>query len=498
MPSANDRSRNIVRGLGSLTVQNITTSLLGFVFLAVLLRLVSPADYTAYSSVNVSAAITVTVALFGLQYAAARFIPFYMSQNENEAFAVARSIILLSLAFSAAAAAAFALLTPFLQTYFMKSSSWTSLFLLGSLMVFANSLAQIFSSIIQGLRRYTFLAKMTVVSRIVMLIFTIAGLELFRTVSIAIIAWIVYYCLVITLSMSVIWGKASLGAHVGNYYRTVLKYCYPLAVAGILTMVASNGDLVIVGGFTKSLGVYNAVIQISSVLSAISISPLLTTLLPEASFSSRSVDEVSNGVRLATRFIVLTLLPTSLLAAALARQLLTLFSGGGAYLVGIGSLELLAVSYVLVGIQNIVYYILLATGRSFQALIVGGITTLADLAISLLLVPRFGIFGGAITRVVVDIFGIAIATLFIRNYLHLLDKPSFYAKGIVASLVPFIIVLALSYEVSSRTISLIPYSLLWAGLILLMYRFLKLVSEEDRSFISHILPQSLHRLLRYI
>ena len=69
-----NQSEHITRGIGSLTIQNVMTSALGFIFLAVLLRLLPNIDYGIYSAMSVSVGIAAIVAPMGLQYAAAKYL----------------------------------------------------------------------------------------------------------------------------------------------------------------------------------------------------------------------------------------------------------------------------------------------------------------------------------------------------------------------------------------------------------------------------------------
>ena len=99
--SPDDRTKNITIGIGSLTIQNIVTSGLSFVFLAVLIRLVPFVDYTGYSSILVSIGVGITISTFSLQYAAARYVAL-LEKDETRLWAAARAIIILSLIFAVA------------------------------------------------------------------------------------------------------------------------------------------------------------------------------------------------------------------------------------------------------------------------------------------------------------------------------------------------------------------------------------------------------------
>ena len=492
----NYRTRNISRGLGSLAIQNIITSILAFVFLAVLLRLTSPTDYTAYSSVLVTIGVAVIVSTFALQVAAARYVSLFLEEDEKKAWAVARSILVLSLVFSVVATAVFESVTPFLSLYFMKSTNWTFLFDLGGIWLLGYSFSTILQGVIQGMKKYALLAKMLVISRVAMVVFAIATLELYHNPDFAIVAWIIY-CIIL-----IAWPVHYIFPHIfqkfdKNYYRQAMKYSTPLAIAAILGIISSSGDSIVVGGFTNSLGPYNAAIQISSTLGLVIVTPLMTTLLPEASSSSKDDAKMAYGLRLAIRFLILGLLPVSLLMAGMSIQLLSLFSGGGSYLSAVGALQIIAVTYLFFGAQSVAYSLLQAIGRTIQVLIVGFVAALADIVLAILLVPGSGMIGGAMSRTFEALAGMIVAVYFARRYFVNLDSRTFYLKGLAASILPFAIVFGLTTFVSSRTLTLIPYAIIWLGAFLACVKGMKILTDEDRTFIAHLLPAQLQKFLKY-
>jgi O-antigen/teichoic acid export membrane protein len=497
-PSESDpdfRSKNISRGLGSLAIQNIVTSGLAFVFLAVLLRLTSSTDYTAYSAVLVTIGVAVIVSTFAFQFSAARYISLYLEEDEKMAWAYAKSTVILGLVFSIAATAVFELLAPTLSFYFMKNYTWTFLFELGGLWLFGYSFSTILQGVIQGMKRYSLLAKMLVASRISMVAFTILTLELYHNTSFAIIAWIIYYAILI------VWPLRYTAQNLfqrfdRSYYSQVMKYSVPLAVAAILGIISSSGDPIVVGGYTDLLGPYNTAVLISTTLGLVIVTPLMTTILPEASSSSRDDAKVAYGVRLALRFLMLGLLPLSLLMASMSSQLISLFSGGGSYLSAVGALQIISLTYLFFGTQSVIYSLLQAIGKTLQVLIVGLIAATADIGLALLLVPQFGMLGGALSRTFEALAGMIVAFYFARRYLRNLDSGSFYAKSLTAAIVPSAMVFALSATLSDRTLTLVPYSLIWIAGFLACIKFLKILSDEDRVFISHLLPAALQRFLK--
>ncbi len=236
-------------------------------------------------------------------------------------------------------------------------------------------------------------------------------------------------------------------------------------------MVATSSDSVVVGGYLNPsvLGVYQAAISVSSVLSVVAVTPLITALFPEIS-SSKTIGDISNGVRLAFRFATIVVLPVSLLFAAVSPQLLSLFTSGGVYLAGTLTLELVALFYVFVAMQTMLLTLLQAVGKTMQVILVGIVTASTDIGVALLLVPHFGLTGAVTSRVAVSLDGAAVCMYLSRSYMGNLDKRGFYLKGLVSSFIPFAIIILLSTFLTSRLISLIPYAVLFALVYLVCIR----------------------------
>ena len=94
--------------------------------------------------------------------------------------------------------------------------------------------------------------------------------------------------------------------------------------------------------------------------------------------------------------------------------------------------------------------------------------------------------------------GAIVGFYFARRYLGNLDRTSFYFKGLIAALAPFVVTLGLSDYVSIRLISLVPYTFVYVLIFLACVKFLKLLNDEDRQFISHILPKFMRSLTNHL
>lgn len=498
LPST-DRAKNIVQGLGSLTVQNLATALLGLVFSIALVRLLSPTQYGVYSGLVVVLGLAGTIATMGLNQSVARYLAFLQRQDESTSWVAARKIIYIALLLTVIVTAVYSLITPELSLYFSKTTRWTGTFLLAGAWLFLTPLSGVCQGIVQGLRKYALLAKMLLISKVVMVTFAIGVLYFYRNIDVAIIAWVALSVIMIGWTLSLTRSKLQSSKGVFKY-STVLKYTYPLGIAATITLVASSADLVVVAGYLNpiSLGVYNVAVTISTVLTTLFVAPLMTTLLPELSSSTRE-DDISNGMRLAFRFLVLGVLPGSFLVAATSKQLIDLFSGGkGVYFAGTPSLELIAFFYIFYGIQLILVVMFQAIGKTMYAMIVGVATAATDIGVSMVLVPRIGLLGAASAKVSVAIVGALIGFYLGRSFLKSLKEPGFYAKSMLSAVIPFSVTFALSYYVSIRLVTLIPYAFVFGAVFLFCLRLFRLLTDEDKVFITHLLPKFLHRFVRYL
>lgn len=497
-----DRGRNITRGLGALAAQNLVNGVLAFVFLGALVRLLTPAAYGAYSAVVIIVGIVSTASNFGLSFAAARFVALSDQDGAStqKSWTAARAIFNLALLFSTIATAVFIVISPYLSLYFTKGPQSIDLFVIGGLWVFANSISLVAQGIVQGMRKYVYLAKALTISKITMVGFTLIGLEFYHNASIGVTSWIIFNCIIVGLCFRVFNYKLFRPNADSKPYRAVLRYCFPLGLASILTVVSTNADQIVVGGYLHlvSLAIYNLAVQISLVLTLVVITPLITALLPEIASVSKKEGAVSNGLRLTTRFLMLGLLPASFLVAALSSQLVTLFSNGGIYLEGIASLDVIALTYIFVGIETAIVTLLMATGRTTNALVVAAISAIIDVMASSILVLGYGLIGAAAAKALVGVIGMIIALYYVRIYMRSLDSYVFYFKAVIASFIPFVVVFSLSLFVSTRTLSIIPYALLGAFLFFACVKGLKLLSDEDKALISHLLPSRLHKVMQYL
>jgi lipopolysaccharide exporter len=499
---ATSEVRTIAYGVRSLTIQNFGLTVLGFIFLAFLLRLLSPFQYGIYSAVFVSYTVSSTIAAFGLQYAAARFVAQLKSYDLDESRKTAKTIFVIAIIFSLFASAVFGALSPTLSIFFTKSMAAAPSFFIGAALVFAGSMSLVFQGFCQGLKRYSLLAEMLLASRALMLALTIVALIFFKNAAIPILGWIGYNAIIVFWSLKAVGKETAIhGSTRGYSFSSVFAYTLPLGIAGILNIIANNIDQILVGGYLNSvsLGIYNAAVTISTALGIVLFAPINTAFLPEASSRTNSIEAIASGLRLAIRFVVLLTVPISFIFTGLSLQLMEVFSGSNhIYTLGTTSLQILSLLFVFVPLQGLLSSLLQAIGQTVKAMTVGIVQVASVLSASVILIPMIGIAGAALSNAFLSIAGFLVALYFTRNYLGQSKDYRFYAKVLLGSFAALIVLLALTGFALKSEYSLIPYSIIGFAVFLFSLKLTNALSEADKRYISHIIPAALARYLRYL
>jgi stage V sporulation protein B len=500
---ASDRAKHIASGIRSLTVQNLVNGVLGFVFLTMLLRLLSPSEYGLYSAALLVTTIGSSVAVFGLQFAATRFVAF-MAHDEGGSRVVSRSIVVLSLVFTSVATVVYLLLSPALSLYFTKSTDSDWIFAASGAWLFSITMSGIFQGLVQGMKRYQTLARILISANVATVGLTVLGLLEFDSVIVPIIAWVVYGAVIIIWSLAITRRPLLIANSAVTGGRTVsqlLRYSIPLGIAGIVTVATGAADPIVVGGFLSEaqLGAYYAAIAISGGIGVMLFTPLNTAFFPETSSNANDPGKLSAGLRLAFRYTALALIPVSFALVGLSKQMIRLFSGGvSTYLLANPSLQMMSGFFLFVAMQGILTSLLLSTGKTTQVMLIGIVTVVLDLALSVLLVPSFGLLGAATSRTLVDIAGFLMCVYLTRNYLRGIGDTWFQIKLVASSLVMLGVLFGMSKFISNRAITLVPYSLIGVVVLLACARSLRLLTEEDKLYLEHFMPRTVGRVMRQL
>jgi O-antigen/teichoic acid export membrane protein len=192
-------------------------------------------------------------------------------------------------------------------------------------------------------------------------------------------------------------GPGSLGAGSWTVTAGLLAFASPLIVSNLFGIVAPRSDVLILGAWVtpEDVGVYSAAFQTSAILALIvgaidtTVAPVMGGLL--ARDDGRGVETV---YQVASRWLLMLALPLFLLMVFFRSEVLSLY--GGRFVAGGDCLLLLACAQLFNSATGPAASVILMSGHSRKIMTVSVVVGTLLIAGNLILIPRFGILGGAI------------------------------------------------------------------------------------------------------
>ena len=268
----------------------------------------------------------------------------------------------------------------------------------------------------------------------------------------------------------------------------VYRFAFPMALfAGMVTLLMSV-DLFFVKALLNDsalAGYYTAASAVARipyfVLTALGI-----VLLPVVAGKLASREDASRFVRSAFRYVVIFLLPSSLLIAATSKPLVMLLyrsEYAAAYL----PLSVLSLSTIALTLGYLLAVVVSASGAPFVSAAVASVMVVLSAVLNFLLVPRYFLLGSAFSTALVSF--VFLAVIFVFAFRRVGNPFGFSSvKALFASFVVFVIAAGVGLENKF----LLPILYIALGLLYFLLLFLmgELKRDDFRRFLS-FLPSSI-------
>src|SRR5207249_3060080 len=257
-------------------------------------RALGPVDFGRFGLVMATVTICGTLADAGLTYTAIKFIAQYSTSNSERAFAVGRTYLALRLFTGAAVGLAGLLLSLPIAGWALGQPDLVPYMQLAFLTLVSLSLSSYPSTVLLGLARFVQLGVAGVLNAAI----TVAGILLLfaagRLNLATLVAWNVVLPLISTLPywpmLPARWlpwrlkWRGDSSAHQGEVTREVLGFSKWMAVSSLGSIIAGQGDVLLLGRLAGPgvVGVYSVALTLALRLDALNQS-LITVMLPRAS-----------------------------------------------------------------------------------------------------------------------------------------------------------------------------------------------------------------------
>lgn len=438
----------LIQHLRNYASAGVLSALVGLVSFPLMTRNLSVADYGVVGLISSSITLFIAIGKLGMQHAVIRF--YAQIKNANIAFSVHQINSTVSAVFLALATVAtilFLLMGYQVLPLFLQYENISSLFLLGSAIVFVRLLGSGIMNFLRAQQRSADVAIAQSLARFLNLTLIVA--VLFITV---LDPYSVVVCLFFAEFAGVCYAAYQYRGDLhfrrsqvsGKLARMMLMYGMPLMILESLSLVLRLSDRYLIEAMlgVDELGQYSASYNLSAYLDIIILAAIFQAVRPaymqmwESQGADRTHAFLSRGLLL---YVVIGI-PFIAMFSVTSPYLLS-FLAGPKYALGTVIIPYVALSFWLEGAMNFLAAGLYIFKNTKVLMFCSFLATAINLGLNILLIPRYGIVGAAVVTVFsYAIFLIAVTALSFRYVRFSIE----WKAPAIITLASFVVFMALS------------------------------------------------------
>ncbi|MHB8084849.1 MAG: flippase [Dehalococcoidia bacterium] len=313
-------------------------------------------------------------------------------------------------------------------------------------------------SVLQAFERMEFQAIGQVVSSLIIM----GGVIVAVHYKMDVVSFALLYAIAnsIVLIYSIVTVRFGLGgsalSHTGRFKidldlcKTVLKQAWPIGLILVLVTIRLKADTVMLSLYSgdSAVGIYNAAyrfIDIAMVIPSI----LVLALFPTLSFLYKSsAARYDDACSKAFKYLLLIALPMAFFVTIFARQLINL-SFGPNYADSVIVLRILIWAGAVMYLTMLTGSVFIAADKQTLSLKIASVSVLVNLALNLILIPKFSYMGAAATVIVSELFGLIVALAILTKSGHKLNILSIVKAPLIGMIaVGLILLLAVALNIN--------------------------------------------------
>lgn len=389
-------------------LSSVTFLLAGAVFYLYLARVLSADELGAVVILSAIAALMTVVFSLGIGPGFQHFLSFHLGRSETTTLrTLVRSAFFFATVLAAASAIATLALSVAFSDFFFHTRAYVGAFAILALFAGFQTANSAFQSVLQGLQRFAAYSAVFIAGSIATYGLALGFVWMRPGVESVVVGWALGAAIGCALSILAIvrtrrsWSvepNAAEGTAERGLHRSILAYSLPLFVWSVLATGALYVDRLVLASVANlaSVGVYNYALLIASGASVV-VGPFATILVPKASrwFGQRNEEEIRTLTRTAITLIALVYLPVGLGIASLGPFLLRYLAGPAFVTASLPMVVLLVISAIFVP-YSILSSVAAGTRRTLAFAKAASLALLANVVLSVVLVPRLGMVGAAL------------------------------------------------------------------------------------------------------
>jgi O-antigen/teichoic acid export membrane protein len=460
------------------------TSLFGIITLPILTKSINSTIYGVWAQIIVTVSLLTPILVLYFNTAAVRFLAGEQDKEKRRRYFGAMLFVILI--FSSSVFIIANLFAPMLSTFLFASPEYVNFARLTFLWTFIDALFFFAISYLRArgqIKRLSLIQILFLTFKIILVVtLPLLGLGLAWTIAFIIIVEIFFTACVYYLIIRDIGFPRPNTAGLSTF----LAFSAPQIPSGILLWIINASDRYFITHFLglSQTGIYSSSFLLASVI-ILFYAPIGYVLLPTLSIAweKNKMDEVRNYLEYSTRLFLTLAIPATVGITLMSQPLLNLLTTSE-FLAGSQLVLLIAIGTMFLGIFEMnVYIIYLVKKTKWMPLMILA-ASIISVGMNLVLIPRIGINGAAISNVTAYFVLASIVTIWARKALNYTIDLLYLGKVAASSLIIGVCI----FFIDVNGIVEIALAVLLAVIIMISMLFLlKAFSQDDRSLIKKIL-----------
>ena len=272
--------------------------------------------------------------------------------------------------------------------------------------------------------------------------------------------------------------------------KQYLGYSIPLLPRGLAFWLVNLSDRYVIGFFlgSVSVGIYSAAYGLGSLpysLEAILLFVMMATL--SKLYDENRMAEVKNHLSYSLKYLMAIVIPFLFGCTIIGEPVLSLFSTPEIASSGRWVFPVIALAVTLLGVHNIMSYILMLTRRTKVLAVTWVIAAAINIGLNILLVPQFGVIAAAITTLIAYALGMGVVSYYSFKEFSFYIDWKFIGKSILASMVMSLVIWFMPADTGAYTILTVIVGIVVYWMVLLLLRGF---SRTEFAFFKSILKRS--------
>jgi O-antigen/teichoic acid export membrane protein len=478
--------KKFVQRIGLVGITNILISLSGLIFIPIITKNLSTADYGIWAQVNTTIALIPNIANLGLPYTMVRFLSAEKDKNKiKESF---YSMLILVLAISLLISGIFLIFQDIIaNSIFGGNLEVVYVTTIISFFACMNLMLISFFRTFQQIKRYSlFLVLQTYIGVVISSYLVLTGYN----IQIVIIGLLIANLAVFIIMSILIFGYLGLIIPKFRYLKEELEFAIPTTPSNISSWVVDSSDKYVIGIFLGSaaVGYYSPSYALGSIL-LMFLSPfalLLPSILPKY-FEEGNLEKVSIFLKYSMKYFLLITIPAAIGLSLLSKQVLLIISTPEIAMNGYAVTPFVCLGAIFMGIYGIINNILILEKKTKILGNIWIIVGILNLVFTIIAVPYIGIVGAALVTLICYFIAFLITSFYSKKYFELPFEYISLAKTILAALIMGIFVLfANPSENISIIITIILAILIYFGTLFLI----KGIEKEEFEFFKEMIRET--------